>query len=160
MLIILIIIKMTSQLFTAPSLPDWRPLTKPHRPGFIQRLRAGGRERGREGGWTFFLIIWEKSFCFRSFFLPWAWSWMSCLCMKGTNSGFIELGFTVCMHIHTRTMHEHTSCELRLKISSWFGIFPGKSLTQPQCSPSAEDAKRKRQNDAYRAFGRVANNFL
>jgi len=52
MLIILIIIKMTSQLFTAPSLPDWEPLTRSRRSGFTQRREAGGRRH------VFWLLLW------------------------------------------------------------------------------------------------------
>lgn len=55
MLIILIIIKMTSQLFTALSFPGWRALTNVYTPGFIQKLRAG------VGGGKNFLINLERN---------------------------------------------------------------------------------------------------
>lgn len=46
MLIILIIIKMTSQLFTAPSLPDWRP----NRAGQAPIQKLGQRKEEEEEG--------------------------------------------------------------------------------------------------------------
>lgn len=53
MLIILIIIKMTSQLFTAPSLPDWRPNRADQ--ASIQKLGQRKEEEEEEGAAKLYL---------------------------------------------------------------------------------------------------------